>query len=883
MKKDGHNLIKSLVFGGVVALGLSTNSTESFAAELDDVSSQIPILEQSTNIGDISSTDSKIQTMKDAAEVVEGDAVAEAGYLDEANNAVETKNLDDEKSEELLKGGKDVLDQAEEKNDQVNEVYDDFVEEADEAAADFEYSAKDHGLEEYVEKCNNTSDLQEKIDIIDEANQVAYSEVRRLKEEEAQLEEELAKINSSETEEYVRYQEASAKYDELLKEYQEIHTEWLALKEELGDGADVSPEVLAEYELRLNEFLQAKEAFEESNAKFDEIYYAREQAEAAAENSETNAENWYSDLSDALSDRQVKRAAYDTADSRLKDIDKDGDLDKRKEYAELSAKHDKAYQAKESALNEKTNAEMDLESLVDEVISKQMAVHDELRDANGFYSEFECYYAPYRDALSNLSKAHDIKTRSEDALQKTRITYSELKTVIAEYKANESGAINYKKTLEEMQKAVDDIGATIDYEQAENDNQAVRDNYDKIAEATDSSADEFLKAAAENGLGDYASRIAAATTTDEKVALIDEAIAAYKEKLDSNADKSGIDADEYKALLEELAEYEAKYAEAEKNYNDAVAAYNQQIIDNREVYDNYQKSLIEQERLLAKKRVLDKRSKELQRAKDTIDEKFYSPYDNDWYESLLRESEERIARYEALLFNSKNTISDVSEILGEYIEANIQRTIYSDLYKKVTRIDSEIEDLTAEYDSIDSDLYAPYGIVREAGYAYSEYFGDLELIRDSAKAEFDGVSANLDDLQRQRYSYAYGEDYSKIAGLLNAAESYKEALQYNDEAKTLVAKAESLTRETEADYKLTSCSADVSSEYNTVIEGKPVVVKGTISVFTRVADKALSSIHNVQELCQNARDTINVVVFVTISDINGNELTSVVRAMDVAA
>lgn len=883
MKKNGHKLIKSLVFGGVVALGLSANSTESFAAELDDVSNQTPVLEQSTNIGQTSSTDSKFQSMEDAAQVVEGDAIAEAGYLKEANEAVEAGNLNEEKSEELLKGGKDVLDQAEEKTEQVKEAYEEYAEKADETAAGFRYIADDRGMNEYAERCDATSDLQEKIDIIDEADQVAYSEVRRLKEEEAQLEEELAKINSSETEEYVRYQEASAKYDELLNEYQEIHAEWLALKEELGDGADVSPEVLAEYELRLNEFLQAKEAFEESNAKFDEIYYAREQAEAAAENSETNAENWYTDLSDALSDRQVKRAAYDTADSRLKDIDKDGDLDKRKEYAELSAKHDKAYQAKESALNEKTNAEMDLESLIDEVISKQENVRYELRDANGVYSEFECYYGEYRNALSDLLNAQNIKTRSEDALQKTRISYSKLKTVIAEYIANESGATNYKKALEEMQKAIDEISTTIDYEQAEADNQSVRDNYDKIAEAKDSSAEEFLKAAAENGLGDYAFRIKAATTTDEKLALIDEAIAAYKEKLDSNAYKSGIDSDEYKALLEEIAEYEAKYAEAERNYNNAVAAYDKQVIDHKDVYDNYQKSLAEQERLLAKKRDLDKRVKELKRSKDTIDEKFYKPYDNEWYESLIHECDERIARYETLLFNSNNTISDVSEILGEYIEANIQRTIYSDLYKKVTRIDFDIDDLTSEYDSIYDDLYAPYGIVREAGYAYSEYFGALESIRNSAKAELDGVSANLDDLQRQRYNYAYGEDYSKIARLLNAAESYKEALQYNDEAKTLVAKAESLTRETEADYKLTSCSADVSSETKTEIEGKPVLVTGTISVFTRVADKTLSSIHNVQELCENARDTINVVVFVTVSDLNGNVLTSVVKAMDVAA
>ena len=106
-------LVKSLVLSGAIVAGVALNSTNSMAAEMDVDNAESHSAELTDETKGITRNNA-IKEMADACEIVEADAVAEEGYLNQAKEAIENNEINPEVVEEVLEGASAVLDQAEE-------------------------------------------------------------------------------------------------------------------------------------------------------------------------------------------------------------------------------------------------------------------------------------------------------------------------------------------------------------------------------------------------------------------------------------------------------------------------------------------------------------------------------------------------------------------------------------------------------------------------------------------------------------------------------------------------------------------------------------------------------------------------------------------------
>ena len=847
------------MLGGIVAFGLSVNSSVTFAAEYES-EEPTTILENSNSIGEEEKkeeTDPKILSMEEATEIVEGDAVAEEGYLDAANEAIESENLDKEKAEELLSGGEATLNQAEEKAEQVNEAYDDVRKDAEKVLDDYIAIYGDNILHD-----TDVESLQNRIDNYEKTYNNLKNKYEELKAAEAEAEERLNHFSDSEV--YKSYVAAGKKYDELCEQYDEIQQEIEKLRAELAQSGFADLKSLEAYEQQLERFYNLKAAFEESNAKFEELYNAGAEYVAHPEKTE-EAEKWYAALAESLNSRQEYKDKYTKAGAELTNAS----IDENEHYKELVAKKNELSKAKNKALGETYDTEakmlLEHEKLTDEWDSLYM----QRREASWVYGDFVDIHSGYITVLPLLLESQKLKNRSDESLQKTRDLYSQLKTVVNEYLLNGPKSYDFKETVEDMQKHVDEINKTINYDNAVSNNETVHNEYDELKKASESVNKKFDSAATNNGLEDYVEKIKSAETPEEKIAIIDEAVAALKAILDSYVNENGVDSDEYRNLINEIAEYEKKLEGADEQYVEADAEYQRQIEEHREIYDYYLHTLDEKERLEAVYNELTKMDNELRRSKETIPKQFHYYYSRRKRQAVLDEANERLAAAEKNLFNSSNTLADVLSYLGEYVEAGIQLEVCNNLFTKAEYLDEAMSDLSDYYLSVYDQLYAPYGIVRDGYYTYTDYFGEADRKRANAQKELDKTRSKLDELYRERYSQVYGSDYRNIARFLDAAQEYKEAIKYEAEAKDLVYSADKLTKQAEVAYKLADCGTILNGEGETTIEGRPVVVAATITVLTKVFESTAEAITDVQELCINAKDTVDVVVNITISDATG--------------
>ncbi len=172
MNKIGRGLIQTAAIAGAIVTGLAINTTGANAAEL--VTADVETTEVAEAQGEVSEeqqAEENIQKMEDAVEVIEGDAVAEEGYLQEAQEKADNGELTETVAEDIAEGGKTVLDQAAEKMEQVNALYEEA--EADSINTEEQLSemaeADPENYAELNEKVKEADTTEQKIEAVDEA------------------------------------------------------------------------------------------------------------------------------------------------------------------------------------------------------------------------------------------------------------------------------------------------------------------------------------------------------------------------------------------------------------------------------------------------------------------------------------------------------------------------------------------------------------------------------------------------------------------------------------------------------------------------------------------------------------------------------------------
>ncbi|MDC7278711.1 hypothetical protein NXH64_04255, partial [Butyrivibrio fibrisolvens] len=174
--------------------------------------------------------------------VIEGDAIAEEGYLTQAEDAISSGEMTKALADELAKNGKEILDQAKEKNDYVSDQLRKILGETQEAEKEFETQADAAGLEGFARLCEEADSDQEKIEIVTQAEAVAedvyddavaerdavVDEYSNLETQKEALDAQKADIDKKVAEMEAKIKEIQAevdKYELLLKENGELQTQ----------------------------------------------------------------------------------------------------------------------------------------------------------------------------------------------------------------------------------------------------------------------------------------------------------------------------------------------------------------------------------------------------------------------------------------------------------------------------------------------------------------------------------------------------------------------------------------------------------------------------------------------------------------------------------
>ncbi len=466
LKKRG--IVRALVVGGALATGWAFNSTDALAAE---VGTEPEVTVENTDAQEEQSQEEEsVEKMEDAVEVVEGDAVAEEGYLEQAQETIANNDLSNEAADELVSNGQQVLEQAQEKNEVVKNELEKVEAATEEAKAEFEEWGKPVEFEGYVSPVLEAETTEEKIVKLEEAEEELTTYVE---EKESEYEELIEKYNKAKA----KYDSIKASMDGLYEELQAevdarqadldaIEMELLCLQDELNtckqeisdlESAMQSDEVVAKlaedaipsFEETIRENTEkaedAKKRMEEIQAKLDTETdpTVREELERQyfeAENDYDEGTNYIALFTQGLETNKQKLAK---ANEDYAEHQKQHEF-KSRELEELNSKYEDLDDDWTDAYWELQAAESDCNwEYVKSIYGSA------LEDAAWTYRRYERAVkeiedskvvaeaaAKYRVALEREVEAKALVERSEAALEKASATYDELTKVVEEYKAN---------------------------------------------------------------------------------------------------------------------------------------------------------------------------------------------------------------------------------------------------------------------------------------------------------------------------------------------------------------------------------------------------------------------------------------------------------------
>lgn len=734
MNKFGRRFVNTLIIGGTIAFGVAINSTNAFAEEIvtaapEEVS--VSTEDEGEQTTDSTEIDETIQSMEDALGVIEGDAVAEEGYLKQVEDAIADESMTEEKAEEILSAGEVTLEQATEKKEQVESTYAEIVEEAAAVEEDFNNQAKSNGFEECVEAIGNEQDINKKIEIIEAASQNMLSERDGLTKELDENSEEYHNAQSS-------YEDAKAFLDEYglyldvfykereyseqrikeleesyesLKDYTEhcrhmedrfyelanADEELKRAKQEAEDAWNSYDNCVGGYQGELI-FLEGgigafTQQLEEAEARGnqEEIDYCKAKLEELQADLKEllDKESWYAQRANEY--KQKAEEATKKCEQLLTDYPELEEFDyasyERATYAAIGAYIDSVLYIPYEIDNLKSTIIFLDESI--EYIKEKERIAEESKAIIDNYEQQNLHFdavtslvniaSDYKSALVRQSKAKVLLDAANSAYQKVADSYVKLNTVIEYYK--------YIKPIEDIVSAISD---------------------EAIAE--EGYLKQIKDAIADNSL-----------TKENEEAIRQEAASIFNLVKDK------------KEQIENLYKEVAERFKSEREEAEGIQNLNKQLAEVDENSDNY-KVIVQ---------TIAYYEQEVQRLKTLIDSEDYKQKVNDLeynrtgYDFICQEYQTHLERlHECRRELNSLSMNEINEVYEKYLEE----------YEKLENMEEGPE--KQKQHELVSELYW------EHYYLYTEYICTLEPLMD----EVDYLEGVLEDLERwkNRYSNAIG-------------------------------------------------------------------------------------------------------------------------------
>ncbi len=492
MKSNRRRILSSIVVGGTLATGFALNSNIVNAEEIQEpVEETVTAISQDVVQKGVDQSQS-MQTIDDALEVVEGDAVAEASYLDKANEHIENETLTNEIAEELLDGGKAVLVQAQEKAEVVKDEYANVKEKLEESEEKFVEEATRNDLTDCVEKCDVTESSEEKIEIIKEAQSVINDEYNTYMSEHGtesdeyktvvieveKAEKELEAATLKNEEEKNNYNEVLSTSKDIIDEYEDVQMKecryrsgYQCMEEDLhllearnpGDpGELIDDEDYIYYNGLIDEKNKEKKESEDRQKDLIDALDKEENEEVRLEydNEVKRYDEIITELSDYVFFRDMaidnynslreeyvlwkneydilsknyndKKAIYENWKESLGDsydrIIADGKIAKEK-----LIEAEKTYNWSCANLYEKQNA-------YEEASMKEYVINSEIEKRTTLFNQFNSAAEIYINALSEEIEAGKALRLSDEKLEEIRNNYRKLNEVIESYKKQSKDA-----------------------------------------------------------------------------------------------------------------------------------------------------------------------------------------------------------------------------------------------------------------------------------------------------------------------------------------------------------------------------------------------------------------------------------------------------------
>ena len=621
MNKFGKRMKKALLLGSAIVTAIALNSTYSMAAELDE------------NV---------VQSIEDAVEVIEGDAVAVEGYLNQGLEAIEYNDLPYDKGQEIMNAGGEYVGQAYEKWDYVHYTREDIITETEpevEAAQEeFVEAAKEQGVEESANRLETAETNQEKLNIVNETAEQAekkyyeesdknnkeqrdteieisdcetelaevQKELETLKEQLDELEEikigavkDLNRFEKEVVEPYrqkvadlqKRLEEANQERERLIENRNQKEKEYNQLRGELN-GILIE---LDEANWALYDFLGERDA--------DDLDYDRGAYEGLIDRLNSACQH-YTERSEAL--KKLPQAANDYiyAEDRIfgfedviygiqneidwarEDYDEEGGDEALENLTRIADEATKKYDEADAKVNELQNGVDTKASYIKSLKEKEETIIKKMESQEQQYSAFCSTSEKYRAILEDLAYIDDLYNRGYIAFSKTNSDFNTLINSVTEFWQSEQET-DGEAVLEKIE-AVEN--------QLANDVEEIGKNADEIKGASENQSITILTV--DNIKADSDARLATAKKNNERVhkyyeqilRALEKAEQAYNEFLDNPGDWETTFVElstKYWALLDQAEQARKLVERADQELGLALNNYNEVIV----AYDDFYKDI----------------------------------------------------------------------------------------------------------------------------------------------------------------------------------------------------------------------------------------------------------------------------------------------------
>lgn len=855
--------LRALVLGGTIVTGFAMNSTDVYAAE-EDPELQVDSKQGETENDQFQDVGS-LQKMEDAFEVIEGDVIAEHGYLDEASESIERKEMTEDQAAELSKNGKEVLEQAEEKKNDVIAEYEKVVAKTQTNEGKFVESAQEVDHTDYAQQCAEADTLEEKIDIIDESKEKAYSDyyvasmsMQRTAQTESELQEQnkeyIEKLDGLKKDIGINEDRVSAVQEELNKTLEEIdatQSRIETLDGEISEAKKVVDETVWA--------IEASEKLDEINEKYQEEMAKYEEKLLQKEDLETTLEEF--------------KKLYEQYEAEYLKVKEEYDQCK-KGYEVLEAEYNKLKEDYNALLNEKEELEEKLQNTQDEnayqeIIARLEAIAEEINamDEKLFNYEYNIgtferqnfdLVMRYMDAESNYENAREgIKTTEWD-LEDLNVEIAESEKIQAELQ--EILNTDYDSLIEKYFTAGAQINVAIEEKESLSGklselNQQVVDSKEQINDLDNTL--HTLKEQYEGLNNEYMELLTKYEEVKkyyEEVSKLHSAILEY----------IGI-AEDYKASLIEEAEAKEVLERSKALYAEVVSSYENlvRIIDNyvntAKMEESFQNNIeVVQGSVTAEEEYLEKVKTDINGDNMTIESA----------DEMLKKSEEALnqaletnkavkERYEAVVEKTNKAHSE--------FEAQAVAAGQEELVKKINEAKTIEEKIAILQDAIES--------LKDDSSNKNEEIPSL-LAKYFLSAEYPSEIEVYESNENEESDYQIGMD--SLSELISAMESYKRALENELVATEYMQQSDEALSKVESAYEEISNIIAEYKDAHAVVEPEITEVTYEESYTSNISKKVKDIFTGITAAIEGTYTTKTTSVVKTIKDVATNVTKTIV-------